>query len=220
MKSFDESWEKIHAQREWGKYPSEHVIRFVARNYYKNDRKATKALDVGCGAGANTWFLAREGFDVYAFDGSKSAIERVKVLLSRDNLSANLKVCDAVEMDYPKEFFDFVIDNFSVCHNKRECIEEIYKRIFNILKSGGKLLVANFTTKTTGDSLGDAIEENTRTNISSGPFVGKGVTHFSSKVEITSILEKVGFIVESVDFLTYSDSGNIIEALITIASKP
>ena len=101
-------------------------------------------------------------------------------------------------MDYPKEFFDFVIDNFSVCHNKRECIEEIYKRIFNILKSGGKLLVANFTTKTTGDSLGDAIEENTRTNISSGPFVGKGVTHFSSKVEITSI----------------------IEALITIASKP
>lgn len=54
MKSFDESWEKIHAQREWGKYPSEHVIRFVARNYYKNDRKATKALDVGCGAGANT----------------------------------------------------------------------------------------------------------------------------------------------------------------------
>lgn len=37
---------------------------------------------------------------------------------------------------------------------------------------------------------------------------------------MTSILEKVGFIVESVDFLTYSDSVNIIEALITIASKP
>lgn len=137
MKSFDETWEKIHAEREWGKYPSEHVIRFVARNYYKSDRKNTKALDIGCGAGANTWFLAREGFDVYAFDGSKSAIGRVKTLLSKDNLTANLKVCDAIEMDYPNDYFDFAIDNFSICCNKMECIEDIYKRIFNILKIGG-----------------------------------------------------------------------------------
>ena len=74
------------------------------------------------GAGANTWFLAREGFDVYAFDGSKSAIGRVKTLLSKDNLTANLKVCDAIEMDYPNDYFDFAIDNFSICCNKMDCI--------------------------------------------------------------------------------------------------
>lgn len=220
MKSFDETWEKIHAEREWGKYPSEHVIRFVARNYYKSDRKNTKALDIGCGAGANTWFLAREGFDVYAFDGSKSAIGRVKTLLSKDNLTANLKVCDAIEMDYPNDYFDFAIDNFSICCNKMECIEDIYKRIFNILKMGGGLLVANFTTKTTGEELGDRIEKNTNTNISSGPLKNKGVIHFSSNDEITSILKRVGFIVTSVDFLSYSDSENIVDALITIAKKP
>lgn len=27
-------WENIHANQEWGKYPSEQVVRFVARNYY------------------------------------------------------------------------------------------------------------------------------------------------------------------------------------------
>ena len=221
MKSFDETWEKIHAEREWGKYPSEHVIRFVARNYYKSDRKNTKALDIGCGAGANTWFLAREGFDVYAFDGSKSAIGRVKTLLSKDNLTANLKVCDAIEMYYPNDYFDFAIDNFSICCNKMECIEDIYKRIFNILKiGGGGLLVANFTTKTTGEELGDRIEKNTNTNISSGPLKNNGVIHFSSNDEITSILKRVGFIVTSVDFLSYSDSENIVDALITIAKKP
>ena len=47
MKSFDETWEEIHSTQEWGKYPSEPVIRFVARNYYKVDRKATKILDFG-----------------------------------------------------------------------------------------------------------------------------------------------------------------------------
>lgn len=30
MKSFNEEWEQIHQSMEWGKYPSENVIRFVA----------------------------------------------------------------------------------------------------------------------------------------------------------------------------------------------
>lgn len=51
MKSFDNEWEKIHASQEWGKYPSENVIRFIARNYYSKDRLKTRILDFGCGAG-------------------------------------------------------------------------------------------------------------------------------------------------------------------------
>ncbi len=54
-----DAWEKIHSQKVWG-YPSEHVIRFVARNYYKRNRSEVKILDFGCGTGANTWSLARE----------------------------------------------------------------------------------------------------------------------------------------------------------------
>lgn len=33
-KSFNDDWERIHATREWGSYPIEYVIRFIARNYY------------------------------------------------------------------------------------------------------------------------------------------------------------------------------------------
>ena len=52
MKSFDNEWEKIHSTQEWGQYPSESVIRFVARNYYRvPDRKQLKFLDFGCGGG-------------------------------------------------------------------------------------------------------------------------------------------------------------------------
>lgn len=80
-KAFSEEWEAIHATQEWGKYPSESVIRFVARNFYKYEREKIKILDFGCGVGANTWFLARERFDVYAFDGSESAIRKAKKYL-------------------------------------------------------------------------------------------------------------------------------------------
>ena len=81
MKSFDTTWETIHATQEWGKYPAEPVIRFVARNYYNKVRITIKILDFCCGAGSNTWYLAREGFDVYAFDGSVSAVNKVEKLL-------------------------------------------------------------------------------------------------------------------------------------------
>lgn len=33
-KSFDNYWEQVHSRTEWGQYPTEHVIRFIARNYY------------------------------------------------------------------------------------------------------------------------------------------------------------------------------------------
>ena len=100
MKSFDMVWEKIHATQEWGKYPSEPVIRFVARNYGKMDRDSIKILDFGCGGGSHTWYLAREGFDVYAFDGSKSAVRKVGERLGQEGLAADLRVRDALELDY------------------------------------------------------------------------------------------------------------------------
>ena len=78
-KSFNQEWETVHSTQEWGMYPTEHVIRLVARNYYKTlERSKVKMLDFGCGTGAHTWYLAREGFDAYAFDGSESTIKRAK----------------------------------------------------------------------------------------------------------------------------------------------
>ena len=127
MKSFDQTWEDIHASQEWGKYPSEPVIRFVARNYYISERKNVKILDFGCGGGNHTWYLAREGFDTYAFDGSPSAIKRVKTRLEKEGLTANLKVCDALELDYETGMFDCVVDSAAIYANTYENIAHFFE---------------------------------------------------------------------------------------------
>ena len=49
-------------------------------------------MEIGCGAGNNLWFAAREGFNVSGIDISHSAIEYAKERLLNDELAADLQV--------------------------------------------------------------------------------------------------------------------------------
>lgn len=185
MKSFNEEWEQIHQSMEWGKYPSENVIRFVARNYYKKDRGHIRILDFGCGSGANTWFLAREGFDTYAFDGSKSAVEKAKAHLQAEGLfNVHFDVMDGTEILYENSFFDCVIDNVCIYANRLEHINEMFANVYRVLKPGGKLFSTCFGTGTTGYGEGEQIEKNTFCNIKRGPLADRVVVHFFSEDEL------------------------------------
>lgn len=120
-----------------GGYPAEHIIRFIARNYYKTERKQVKILDFGCGGGNHTWYLAREGFDTYAFDGSPYAVENAKKKLEKEGLRADIRVLDGVNMEYEENFFDAVIDNVCICTNTLQNIKKMYANVHKVLKEGG-----------------------------------------------------------------------------------
>src|SRR5215510_4119911 len=82
-------WDDIYRSRSWGKYPKEELIRFVAGNYFGvPDRNAVRFLDLGCGFGASTWFLAREGFSVDGIDGSSVIIKRLSERLRLERVGA------------------------------------------------------------------------------------------------------------------------------------
>lgn len=67
----------------------------MAQNYYKcENREAIKVLDFGCGAGANTWYLANKGFSVAALDGSEDAISNTKMGLDKFEVDAQLVCAD------------------------------------------------------------------------------------------------------------------------------
>lgn len=219
MKSFDKIWETIHKNQEWGKYPSEQVIRFVARNYYDKERRLIKILDFCCGAGSNTWYLAREGFDVYAFDGSQSAVAKVKDRMEEEGLKADLRVRDALELDYLDNFFDCVIDNVSIYANKFDAIIKIYEKIYGILKPGGRIFTSMFSKHTTGYGMGKQIEKDTFVNIPCGCLGGRGIAHFYDKNEITVLLDKIGFCNIQVDIMNYTDKGNVVEEILAQAQK-
>jgi 2-polyprenyl-3-methyl-5-hydroxy-6-metoxy-1,4-benzoquinol methylase len=68
-----EGWECLHTQRRFlSKYPSEEVVRYVFTHLaaVSSDRNKLTVLDLGCGVGRHTAFLAREGLTMYAVDFS------------------------------------------------------------------------------------------------------------------------------------------------------
>lgn len=219
-RAFSEVWEKLHAMQEWGKYPSENVVRFVARNFYKKERKKVKILDFGCGAGANTWFLAREQFDVYAFDGSQSAIDKARKYLNGEGFEdVHLSVQDGISISYEDEMFDCVIDNVCVYSNTKQNIDRMYKQIYRVLKKEGKLYSSCFGIGTLGYRTGNELEEGTYENISEGVLQGRGVAHFFTQEEFFEQLSKIGFINICIDVMKYTDNGVQVEMLMAKAEK-
>jgi cyclopropane fatty-acyl-phospholipid synthase-like methyltransferase len=101
-------WDKWNAGRgPW--YPHAKVIQFCLRRYRSGTRGSIRALDLGCGSGANTWFLAREGFATTATDFSPNAIQMTAARLAEDGLNATLRVEPATDIAEADGTLDLVL---------------------------------------------------------------------------------------------------------------
>ncbi|EAH4640455.1 class I SAM-dependent methyltransferase [Campylobacter jejuni] len=142
--SNEKIWENIFSQKEWGKYPSENVIRFIARNFYNvQDRSKINILELGFGTGANLWFCAKEGFSVSGIEWSKTGLERFRARLKDENLSTQIEqieIGDYLEkLDlFKNESFDAWMDSYSLAYNDFEKTKQIIKKAMKKLKIGGK----------------------------------------------------------------------------------
>ncbi len=220
MKTYVEEWDRIHKAQDWGKYPCEQVIRFVARNYYKLEREKVRILDFGCGGGAHTWYLAREGFDVYAFDGSETAVQKAKRYLEEEGFfDVKFSVQDGININYANDFFDCVIDDVCVYANEIQAINKMYENIYRVMKPGAKLYSSCFGKNTDGYREGVMLEEGTYKDIPSGALAGRAVAHVYDQKEFEEVLKEAGFCNIQIDSMIYTDNGSRVETFWAIAHK-
>ncbi|EAK8656878.1 class I SAM-dependent methyltransferase [Campylobacter coli] len=137
-------WENIFSNKEWGKYPSENLIRFIARNFYNvKNRNEIRILELGLGTGANLWFYAREGFRVSGIEWSKTGVERFQKRLDDENLSSQIdkiKIGDYEQKldEFKDESFNAWIDSYSLAYNDFKKPEHIFNKTILKLKPNGK----------------------------------------------------------------------------------
>lgn len=206
MKTFDQQWNQVHQTRNWGRYPAEEVVRFMARNYPINGRDKIRVLDLGCGTGANTWFLCREGFNTVAFDGAFAALPKARELCKPEKHQPSLLQADAGMLPFADQSFDVVIEVGALSANSSAGIKSIVSEIGRTLRPGGKFFSSVlFTRATTGYKTGDKIDAHSFRNVSEGPVAGLGTIHFFSRDEITSLWQKSGFKDLAIDRIERTD---------------
>ena len=204
---WDPGWDSIFSESEWGRYPPEEVIRAVSRATREvADRQSFRVLEVGCGAGANLWFVAREGFDAYGIDGSQVAISQALSRLESEGLTAKIRLGDAMSLPYDTGYFDMVLDIECIYANTMADSRVIVAEIFRVLKPNGYFLTKTFMTGTYGDGINPTLtgEPNTYVEMTEGACRhGYGVVRLSSREDILDLHS--AFEVLSLDYVIRSE---------------
>jgi ubiquinone/menaquinone biosynthesis C-methylase UbiE len=212
-KMWNAGWDVLFTKNEWGKYPPEELVRFMARQFGQNpDRSCVKVLEVGCGPGANLWYLARVGYAAYGLDGSQTALDRAQSRLEAMGLTATLTQGDAMKLPYEDEFFDCVLDIECVYANNLEDSKRILQEAWRVLKKDGSLFSKTFATGTYGDGNGTLLvgEPHTYVSIREGALQSDyGIIRFTAKDEIAPLYGMFKSI--QYDYLVRSDKNRKYE---------
>jgi SAM-dependent methyltransferase len=94
-------------------------------------------LDLGCGSGWLSVYLARRGFAVTGVDIAPQAIELAKMWASEEKLAIDFSVKDILQMDFAEGSFDACVANAIFEHLTLELAETCLKRVHKFLKPGG-----------------------------------------------------------------------------------
>lgn len=109
-----------------------------------------RALDIACGTGNYSFYLAEHGFDeVIGVDFSEKALAIARRHNEKMQLPVTFKFADVtkIELALPGEQFDFILD-YSILHHLDPAVTEAYaQQCANLLKPGGKLLLVCYSDK-------------------------------------------------------------------------
>lgn len=100
-------------------------------------------LDMGCGPGWTSLFLAQAGFEVVGVDISERMIEIARERSARDNVAAEFVVGDMDDLDLGRSDFDAAL-YFDCLHHCPRYVEAL-KRTAAHLRPGGHVLLLETT---------------------------------------------------------------------------
>jgi ubiquinone/menaquinone biosynthesis C-methylase UbiE len=198
-------WEKIYRKKGdlQGHFSVLPKIKKAAAIFQKKGYR--RILDLACGTGRHTLYLAKRGFDLYATDmaatGIKMAREKAKVL-GLHNIQ--FKVHDMSTIPYANNFFDAIVCTLAIHHGTATQIQKTLNEIHRVLKQDGTFITDMPSVTTEGVGIGKEIERNTYLFVHS-EMENDVPHHYTTREEVKSCFKD--FRQVSIRLMTYNYTG-------------
>lgn len=106
--------------------------------------KPCRAIDLGCGTGANAIYLAQQGFQVTGVDYAAAAIEKARARAADAGVEVDFVRDDLTNLRHVQGRFDFLLD-YGVLDDIRPSRREPYLRnVLTLAKPGSQFLLWGF----------------------------------------------------------------------------
>ena len=188
--TYDSVWDNdIYGRRQhFNRYPFDSVVTFIFRHYPRTKpRGVVRILEVGCGAGNNLWFAAREGFRVNGLDGSASAIAYAQRRFTEENLQGEFIVGNFTELPYADELFDLVVDRAALTCCGWTAVSRALAEVHRMLRPGGVLFFNPYHERHSSQASGQPGADRVRIGISEGTLKNVGQIFFYNRAQIDEL---------------------------------
>ena len=217
-----EIWQANYLSGRYNRWPYDAVVGAVMRLYARHeDRSAIRILDLGCGGGNNTVFLAEAGFDFCAVDAAPEGVRLTKERVGLPDADPRVLVADFIDLPFPADHFDAVIERASLCCNIGDDLRAAISEISRVLRSDGRFIgVDMYGVHTTDLKYGRALGDGDYVDFTSGMFVHSQEVHAFTQDQIEKLF--CGFEIESLTNVTatvVSEPGTVRESYNLIARK-
>lgn len=170
------NWELIDKDDTYWNTPAPDMYFF---SHVWQEKKFKSFLDIGCGFGRNSIFMAKNGFEVSGFDLSEVSVNNTRENAEKQNVHfQQLVVSDMLNFPFDDNSFDCMLALNVISHTDIKGFQQILNEIKRVLKPGGEI----YFTVGSKDSYWfknpkcPYVDDYTRIRIEDGP--ENGIPHF------------------------------------------
>ncbi len=177
-------WQDPKVRARWEAMPPIQEVVDMADRLEAEGRR--RILDIGCGLGRHTVYLAARGFEVTATDNAPAALAACKANLEEAGLTANVIETEMTDYPFPDGHFDGALGSHVIHHTDRATLERILAEIARTLAPGGHFVWVTPTPRHMHCGRGTEIEPGTWVdpNHPEGPIPH----HYSTEEEVCELL--------------------------------
>lgn len=169
-------WEIVGKDDNYWNTPSAEIYYLCEK--WKN-QNFKSFLDIGCGLGRHSLYMAKNGFDVSGFDLSEFSVNTVLEKAKENNLTLNkFVVADMLNIPFEDNSFDCILAMNVISHTDKKGFLQILNEINRVLKENGEVYFTVGSKESFHFNNPNCIyvDENTRIRVEDGP--ENGIPHF------------------------------------------